>query len=355
LAADEGAAGALPLGRRRAGGPRAHPSFRRTARRRDHARRNRSIRSDHAAAAARARRCESSAAAPPRRAARLLDGHAAVGCSLGRRRALAARARRRRAAGRRHHPRAARRVRYQAARARRRARLRRRAQLQRGHPPLQHLSRQISGQPRRAERAPGGAAQSHPAAASEQNGDGDQAAAAVRVGAAAAAQAAVAMGAGQAVDPRALMHDQTRIRLEAIQHVRTLRERWPAVPAAELRGFDFDGQRILLRGQQGIFKPAALSDPLSITTTLSSHYTHDTIEGSCVLYDFVPPTREHENETLKRCAETVLPLIYFLQLKKRPSPEYAVFAPVYVVGWDGERRRFLVDLSEQRPGEVASP
>src|SRR5205085_1090874 len=34
---------------------------------------------------------------------------------------------------------------------------------------------------------------------------------------------------------------------------------------------------------------------------------------------------------------------------------YAVFAPVYVVGWDDETRRFLVDLSEQRPGEVASP
>ncbi len=151
------------------------------------------------------------------------------------------------------------------------------------------------------------------------------------------------------------MLDETRIRLEAIQHVRTLRERWPAVPAAELRGFTFDGTRVLLRGQQGIFKPAALSDPLSITTTISSDYTQDTIEGSCVMYDFVPPTREHENEALKRCAETVLPLIYFLQLKKRPSPEYAVFAPVYVVGWDDERRRFLVDLSEQRPGEIVSP
>src|SRR5215813_8034787 len=150
------------------------------------------------------------------------------------------------------------------------------------------------------------------------------------------------------------MLDQTRIRLEAIQHVRALRERWPAVPAGELRGFSFDGQRVLLRGQQGIFKPAALSDPLSITTTISSDYTHDTIEGSCVMYDFVPPTREHENEALKRCAEAVLPLIYFLQLKKRPV-EYAIFAPVYVVGWDDGKRRFLVDLSEQRPGEVASP
>jgi putative restriction endonuclease len=148
--------------------------------------------------------------------------------------------------------------------------------------------------------------------------------------------------------------DETRIRLEAIQHVRTLRERWAAVPASELRGITVLGERVLLRGQQGIFKPAALSDPLSITTTISSDYTHDTIEGSCVMYDFVPPTREHENEALKRCAENALPLIYFLQLKKRPA-EYAIFAPVYVVGWDDERRRFLVDLSEQRPGEVASP
>ena len=151
------------------------------------------------------------------------------------------------------------------------------------------------------------------------------------------------------------MLDQTRIRLEAIQHVHTLRERWPAVPAAELRGFTVLGERVLLRGQQGIFKPAALSDPLSITTTISSDYTHDTIEGSCVMYDFVPPSREHENQALKRCAETVLPLIYFLQLKRRPSPEYAVFAPVYVVGWDDQKRRFLVDLSEQRPGDVVSP
>jgi len=150
------------------------------------------------------------------------------------------------------------------------------------------------------------------------------------------------------------MLDETRIRLEAIQHVRAVRERWPAVPAAELRDVRVMGERVLLRGQQGIFKPAALSDPLSITTTINSDYTHDTIEGSCVLYDFVPASREHENEALKRCAEAVLPLIYFLQLKKRPT-EYAVFAPVFVVGWDDERRRFLVDLSEQRPGEAASP
>jgi putative restriction endonuclease len=142
---------------------------------------------------------------------------------------------------------------------------------------------------------------------------------------------------------------ETRLRLDAIHFVRALRERWVAVPAAELRRF-----RMHLKGQQGIFKPAGLRDPLSITTTIASSYTHDTIEGSCVFYDFVPRSREHENDGLKRCAEAALPLIYFLQVKARPA-EHVVFAPVYVIGWDDERRRFLVDLSEQRPDEFVTP
>jgi putative restriction endonuclease len=145
------------------------------------------------------------------------------------------------------------------------------------------------------------------------------------------------------------MLSETRLRLDAIHFVRALRERWVAVPAAELRRF-----RIHLKGQQGIFKPAELSDPLSMTTTIASRYTQDTIEGSCVYYDFVPRSREHENDGLKRCAEAALPLIYFLQVKARPA-EHVLFAPVYVIGWDDERRRFLVDLSEQRPDELVTP
>jgi putative restriction endonuclease len=149
--------------------------------------------------------------------------------------------------------------------------------------------------------------------------------------------------------------DETRIRLEAIHHVRDLRERWVAVPSSELQQFTTSGRRIFLKGQQGIFKPAELTDPLSITSTLDSPYTDDPIEGSRVLYDFLQESREYENEGLKRCAEAELPLLYFLQVKRRPNPEYVIFAPVYVVGWDDASRRFLIDLSEQKPGEVVSP
>ena len=149
--------------------------------------------------------------------------------------------------------------------------------------------------------------------------------------------------------------DETRIRLEAIHYVRDLRERWVAVPASELKQFPTGGESVFLRGQQGIFKPAELTDPLSITSTIDSPYTDDPIEGSRVLYDFLPVSREFENVGLKRCAEAELPLIYFLQVKRKPNPEYVIFAPVFVVGWDDAARRFLIDLSEQRPGDVPSP
>jgi putative restriction endonuclease len=142
--------------------------------------------------------------------------------------------------------------------------------------------------------------------------------------------------------------DETKIRLDAIHFVRSLRERWAAVPAFELRQF-----RVHLKGQQGIFKPAELTEPLSITTTIDSRHTQDTIEGSRVLYDYV--SRESDNVALRRCAEFVQPLIYFLQVKKRPAVEYVVFAPVYVIGWNDDSRCFLVDLSEEKPGNVVSP
>ena len=151
------------------------------------------------------------------------------------------------------------------------------------------------------------------------------------------------------------MLDETRIRLDAIHYVRDLRERWVAVPASEVQQFTTGGERVFLKGQQGIFKPAELADPLSITSTIDSPYTDDPIEGSRVLYDFLPSTREFENLGLKKCAESEIPLIYFLQVKRRPNPEYVIFAPVYVVGWDDAARRFLIDLSEQKPGAVVSP
>lgn len=147
------------------------------------------------------------------------------------------------------------------------------------------------------------------------------------------------------------MLDQTRIRLDAINYVLALRERWIAVPGSELLRFSSGGRRIALRSTQGIFKPKELSEPLSVQSTLQSPYADELVEGRTIRYHFLPPSREHDNEGLKRCGAHGVPLIYFLQVKPRPGAEYEVFAPAYISGWDDQRREFLIDLS----GEAGPP
>ena len=141
------------------------------------------------------------------------------------------------------------------------------------------------------------------------------------------------------------MLDQTRIRLDAINHVLGLREKWVAVPGSELLRFNSAGKRIVLRSAQGIFKPKELSEPLSIQSTATSRYSDDLVDGRKVRYHYLPRSREHENDGLKRCAAHGLPLIFFLQVKPKPGAEYEIFAPVYISGWDDPAREFLIDLS----------
>lgn len=141
------------------------------------------------------------------------------------------------------------------------------------------------------------------------------------------------------------MLSELQIRWDAISHVLALREKWwAAIPASALKSFISDGQQILLKGIQGVFKPKEISEPISILSTLSSPYTDTLLDGQKILYDFAPLSRDYDNDGLKRCAEKRLPLIYLLQLKGKSRPEYQVFAPVKVVGWDDVERRFTIDL-----------
>jgi putative restriction endonuclease len=146
--------------------------------------------------------------------------------------------------------------------------------------------------------------------------------------------------------------EERRIRLDAIAYALSLRERWVAVPASELSRFPSGGRWLFLKGAQGIFKPKELSEPVSILSALSSPYADEILEGNKVRYHFAKPSHDHENDGLKRCAEFSLPLIYLLQLKAKPKPEYDVFAPVYIVDWNDQAREFLVDLSGEVPQET---
>lgn len=147
--------------------------------------------------------------------------------------------------------------------------------------------------------------------------------------------------------------DPGRIRADAIFFVNGLRERFIAVPGSELVRFSSQDQQIFLRGPQGIFKPKELDEPLTILSSLASSYDDEPLDGDRIRYGFLSEAREFDNDGLKRVAEFGLPVIYLMQVCSEPTPEYEVFAPVWVLGWDDAKRQFLIDLSGDRPDHVA--
>ncbi|MDC0743229.1 HNH endonuclease [Polyangium mundeleinium] len=144
------------------------------------------------------------------------------------------------------------------------------------------------------------------------------------------------------------MDDNLAIREAAIRHCRLLSLRWgEAVPYEELaRGFPFRGQWIKLVGPQGVFKPKELTDgPLTLLSTLASSYEDEHLEGDVVLYDYAPTSREFENDGLKRIAAQGKAVILLRQVKAKPRPEYMVFAPVVLRGFDDVARKVRLDLA----------
>lgn len=140
--------------------------------------------------------------------------------------------------------------------------------------------------------------------------------------------------------------DDDFIRLAALQRVKELRDLWgDSIPETELaRGFVCDGEVVLLKGPQGIFKPRQLRDgPLTIMSTLGSRYEDELMDEANVLrYDYAPSTREHENIGLKNVMAAGKPVILLKQVKPKPRPEYMVVAPLFVDGFDDRRRQFTL-------------
>ena len=65
------------------------------------------------------------------------------------------------------------------------------------------------------------------------------------------------------------------VRMLALRRVAELRDLWgDSIPESELaKGVWVNGEVVLLKGQQGIFKPRQLSDgPLTLMSTLASRY-----------------------------------------------------------------------------------
>ncbi len=115
------------------------------------------------------------------------------------------------------------------------------------------------------------------------------------------------------------------------------------------RGFDYQGERVPLVSQQGIFKPRVMELPLSIRT--SAHSPYDDAFGDVLLYRYRGTDAFHrENQGLREAMRRHLPLVYFHALE---AGRYFAKWPVYVVHDDPGALAFTVSVDDAeygRPG-----
>jgi putative restriction endonuclease len=119
-----------------------------------------------------------------------------------------------------------------------------------------------------------------------------------------------------------------------------------------LAGFTFEGVRVpLVSAQQGIFKPAILDLPLSITTTPPSdrkpRLYDDEFDPSGLLqyrYRGQDPTHR-DNAGLREAMQRQLPLIYFHGIV---PGRYKASWPIFIVSDDPHTLTFTVAVDDRR-------
>jgi hypothetical protein len=136
------------------------------------------------------------------------------------------------------------------------------------------------------------------------------------------------------------------VRMAAIQYVHMLGDANEGfVTWAQLEAFRWGGVDVPLIGASGIWKPAALSAPISITTSPSDPYGDEVPEDGFLRYRyFSGPGDEHAhfNAGLRRAFHEALPLIYLPGVRKGL---YQALAPVVIMADDPASRTFtVVDL-----------
>ena len=122
------------------------------------------------------------------------------------------------------------------------------------------------------------------------------------------------------------------------------------LPSTELRGgFSFDGQRVPLMGPQGIFKPAVLEWPLSITTVpvvpgKARPYEDELGNDGFLRYRYRGTEPGHkDNRGLREAMQRKLPLVYFYGVERG---QYLAEWPVFIVGDEPQQLTFTVQVDD---------
>ena len=149
----------------------------------------------------------------------------------------------------------------------------------------------------------------------------------------------------------------SRIRAAAFEFLGRLTLRYGEVlPSTELSaGFSYEGRRVPLMGPQGIFKPAVLELPLSITSVPmvagKARPYQDELGGDGLLqYRYRGSDPDHrDNRGLREIMRLQLPLIYFHGVE---PGQYLPEWPVFIVGDDPLRLTFTVAVDDPLASDV---
>lgn len=108
-------------------------------------------------------------------------------------------------------------------------------------------------------------------------------------------------------------------------------------------GFDFQGKRITLIGQTGIWKPKVLELPISITTTINSPY-NDKPGDKFIQYSYRGKDPYHrDNVGLRTIMHKQIPLIYFFAVM---PGKYIASWPTYIINDNIQTLTFTAAIDE---------
>src|SRR5262245_3482219 len=132
-------------------------------------------------------------------------------------------------------------------------------------------------------------------------------------------------------------HDR-RVRLAAFAFLEECRSRYGDVMPSDVLqgGFEYHGQRVPLMAPQGIFKPAIMELPLSVTTAPvvpgKERPYDDEVSEDSIRYRYRGTDINHrDNEGVRLAMLRRIPLVYFHGIV---PGRYQAEWPVYVVGDD---------------------
>jgi len=110
------------------------------------------------------------------------------------------------------------------------------------------------------------------------------------------------------------------------------------------KGFVYNGQQINLLGPKGIWRPKAMSFPLSITTVFDGPYADALLKNNLLQYSYRGADPYHfDNIGLRDAMKQQIPLIYFFGIDKG---RYLVTKPVYIIEDNMDSLFFTVAVDE---------